>query len=240
MKYMDIYKEIRRQSKLSFKEGMLAGHFLTRDIGRFFSVWFIKHNIVPNQITMFMISFGIIGSILFALPNVWCKLVGYACWLMWFAMDCSDGQVARYTKNFSQYGTEMDFMAHLIDHPCMNIAIWITFLQMKIIDPIWLSAFFVVSISIELIVRNILSFNFFHKKLHPEYVKVTRDERGLFRYLLSELISYPTMIICYSWIIVVDYCEHLGFSLWGFIVWLLIKTLFNVRMVLKTLNEFYK
>ncbi|MDE5758277.1 MAG: CDP-alcohol phosphatidyltransferase family protein, partial [Allobaculum sp.] len=123
LSYKELYRDIRVQSKIrEFRKAMLAGHFLTRDIGRICSVWFIKHNIVPNQITLLMIMFGIIGSILFAIPNVWCKILGYCGWLMWFAMDCSDGQVARYTKTFSKYGTEMDYMAHLIDHPLMNMA----------------------------------------------------------------------------------------------------------------------
>ena len=31
--------------------------------------------------------------------------------------DCSDGEVARITKRYSKFGTEIDYTAHVIDHP---------------------------------------------------------------------------------------------------------------------------
>lgn len=98
-------KEIKKLMKLQygkpkFTDNILADNFPCGDLGRIFSVWFIKHNVTPNNITMLMIAFGIIGSILFAIPSLPCKILGYLCWIMWYTMDNSDGQVARYTKNF--------------------------------------------------------------------------------------------------------------------------------------------
>lgn len=234
-----LYKEVRLQSKISFRKGMLAGHFLTRDIGRLCSVWFIKHNIVPNQITLFMILFGIVGSMLFAIPNIWCKIGGYLCWLMWFAMDCSDGQVARFTKTFSKYGTEMDYMAHLIDHPLMNLALWATFIEMNLFNPILVSFIFIISISGELILRNITAFDYYHSKLFK-----SNDDKNItpnwIKYLWCQNGYYPTLIVCYSWLIVIDYILKDGFSFWLYLVWLLMYFVGFFRVMIQNIFKFLK
>ena len=219
---------------------MLAGHFLTRDIGRICSVWFIKHNIVPNQITLLMILFGIIGSILFAIPNIWCKVLGYFGWLMWFAMDCSDGQVARYTKTFSKFGTEMDYMAHLIDHPLMNIAILMTFMQMDIINPILLCFIFILNISIELVLRNVIAFDYFHKKIYENSAKTERKIVPYMKYFITESILYPTMIICFSWIIIIGYGFDINWILYLYIIWLIVYIFLSIKAIIKHLIKYYK
>lgn len=239
--YKELYRDVCQQSKIvEFRKGMLAGHFLTRDIGRLCSAWFIKHSIVPNQITLLMILFGIIGSILFAIPTIWCKTLGYFCWLMWFAMDCSDGQVARYTKTFSKYGTEMDFMAHLIDHPCMNIAIFITFLQMDIVNPVLLCFIFIISISIELIMRNIIAFDYFHKKICAENNSVKSQSSSIIKYFIAQSILYPTMIVCFSWIIIIGYAFDLGCILYLYIGWLCVYVGLSIKTLICRLKKYYK
>lgn len=238
----EIKRIIKEQTGIeNFKDGMLAAHFICRPLSRPFSVWFIRHGVLPNQITLLMILFGMGGSILFLIPNIGCKIAGYAFWVLWFTMDLCDGQVARFTKKFSKYGTEMDYMAHLIDHLFMNLAIWLTFLQMDLINPLWLSGIFILCISFELVIRNIISFKFFHRKLEPvTNNNKANSESSLFKYLLTESALYPTMIICFSWLIVMDFYFHIGFSLWIFIIWLVIKIVLEIREILKTLSIYYK
>lgn len=240
MNSQELYKDIRKQSKIDFKRGMLAAHFLTRDIGRLCSVWFIKHGIVPNQITVLMIVFGIVGSILFAIPNVWCKIAGYLSWLMWFAMDCSDGQVARYTKTFSKYGTEMDYMAHLIDHPLMNIALWMTFIEMNVWNPIIVSALFIISISLELIVRNLTAFEYYISRSLGESKKTSTRTTPILKYFWRQITLYPSMIICFSWIIILDYYLQIGFSLILYTIWFLLYLLAILNGYYRLLCFFYK
>uniref|UniRef100_UPI0025A9486B CDP-alcohol phosphatidyltransferase family protein n=1 Tax=Bacteroides acidifaciens TaxID=85831 RepID=UPI0025A9486B len=211
-------KEIKKLMKLQygkpkFTDNILADNFPCGDLGRIFSVWFIKHNVTPNNITMLMIAFGIIGSILFAIPSLPCKILGYICWIMWYTMDNSDGQVARYTKNFSRYGTQMDFMAHLIDHPLMNIAIWLTFIQIvKPDDIMLLSLFSIMVISCEMLLRNITSFQFQMAK--EEKTSHAKNPQNIFKYLLIQLTLFPNIIVLFSWIIIVDYWLRIGFSIY--------------------------
>lgn len=216
---------------------MLAGHFLTRDIGRICSVWFIKHHIVPNQITVLMIVFGIIGSIAFALPNVWSKLVGYMFWILWFAMDCSDGQVARYTQTFSKYGTEMDYMAHLIDHTLMNIAIWLTYVEMGKFDAMILSLIFIISISCELSMRNLFTFGHYETNCNDTS---STAKCSIIKYLRQQLCLYPTMIVCFSWIVIIDYQLDSGFSLYLYCIWLILFLINYIVNMIARLKKIYK
>lgn len=237
----EIIQEIKRQTGMkSFRDGMLAAHFLCRPISRPCSVWFIKHNVKPNQVTLLMIIFGIIGSILFALPNVWLKIVGYVCWVLWFTMDLSDGQVARYTKTFSKYGTEMDYMAHLIDHPCMNIAIWATFIEMDIMNPTYLSLIFLITISCELIMRNIVAFDYFHNKINVSRNTIEYQKPSWLKYIITQSILYPTMIICYSWIIICGYEFRLEWVLYLYLVWLIVYLILTIKTICKHLIKYYK
>lgn len=237
--YKEIVSKIKSQTKIdNFRDGMLAAHFLCRPLSRPCSVWFIHHNVKPNQITLLMIIFGIIGSILFALPYALTKVLGYLFWILWFTMDLSDGQVARYTKTFSKYGTEMDYMAHLIDHPCMNLALWATFIEMNLWNPIIISGIFILSISIELLVRNIVSFDHY---IHPfiAEIKTAKKQIGWLKYILCQIPLYPTIIICFSWIIIIDYKLNIGFSLYMYVVWIIYMFLYWIRGVYKLTQYFY-
>lgn len=241
MNNKEIIQEIKKQTGIKdFRDGMLAAHFLCRPISRPCSVWFIKHNVKPNQVTLLMILFGIIGSVLFAIPNVWIKIAGYIFWILWFTMDLSDGQVARYTKTFSKYGTEMDYMAHLIDHPCMNIAILLTFLQMNIINPLVLCLIFIVCISIELIIRNVTAFDYFHKKLYANTNNIEQTKPSYLKYFIVESTLYPTMIICFSWIIIVGYAFDLEFVLYLYILWLIAYVILSLKAIIKHFFKYYK
>lgn len=237
-------KEIKKLMKLQygkpkFTNNILADNFPCGDLGRIFSVWFIKHNVTPNNITMLMIAFGIIGSILFAIPSLPCKILGYLCWIMWYTMDNSDGQVARYTKNFSRYGTQMDFMAHLIDHPLMNIAIWLTFIQIvKPDDIMLLSLFSIMVISCEMLLRNITSFQFQMAK--EEKTSHAKNPQNIFKYLLIQLTLFPNIIVLFSWIIIVDYWLRIGFSVYIFYGWAVYFILCTLRTTMITLMHFYR
>lgn len=240
MNNKELYKDIRKQSKIEFKRGMLAAHFLTRDIGRLCSVWFIRYGVIPNQITILMIIFGIVGSLLFAIPNVWCKIAGYISWLLWFAMDCSDGQVARYTKTFSKYGTEMDYMAHLIDHPLMNIALWMTFIEMNVWNPILISFIFLISISCEMYMRNCFTFDLYLNRDIKKGNKAIPIHKSFVKYLYQQLNLYPTLIILFPPILIVDYVIESNFAIYIYIIWLVVFVFNTLYYYVNRLKLFYK
>lgn len=223
----------------SIKEGMIAGH-LCRLMSPYCSAFFIQRGIAPNSVTILMILFGIVGSILFALPYGGTKIAGYICWYMWFTMDLSDGEVARYTQNFSKFGVEMDFMAHLIDHPLMNIALWLTFLKFNLINSNILAFIFLLSISIELVTRNIIAIqNYKHINGDKAHNNAIARTQSFIKYLLTQALLYPNFIIIFTPIVVLDWYLGIGFSLDLYIAWVIYCTIMFVRTIIKTLHTMY-
>lgn len=236
----EILKAVRASLPKGIRNDMLASH-VCKHLASYCSVLFIKWRLIPNQVTLLMIAFGVSGSILFGIPNVWCKAVGYLCWFLWFTMDVSDGQVARVTKTFSKFGTEMDYMAHLICHPLMNFAMWLTFLEMNIMNPILLSAIFMIIISAELVTRSLFEFTNYETRLSdaPRNGSAIKKS-GWFKYIVCDITLYPTLIVCFSWLIVLDYALDNGFSLLLFLMWGTLYLVVTVRSIGKMLAHFYK
>ena len=75
-------------------------------ISPYLSAFCVKKKIIPNVITLLMIPAALIASVCFSLNYLPCKIIGALFFHIWFAIDMSDGQVARYTKTFSKYGEE--------------------------------------------------------------------------------------------------------------------------------------
>lgn len=228
-------KQSRNYSKM--RDEMIAT-YAVKELASYCSVYFIKKSVRPNTITLFMILFGIIGSILIAIPDIFCKIAGYICWYLWFTMDVSDGEVARYKKQFSKYGAEMDFIAHLIDHPLMNIAIWLTFLSLDIINQNLLALIFISSISIELIMRNITSFQ--HYLMKNDTVSIKEKAYSWPKYFLTQFSLYPNMIIIFTPFMIADYYMHTGWALYLYISWFAYYALVSIRCIIQTFLWFYR
>lgn len=125
MKYSTIRKEYQHHelSSMVFVDpyATLLSPFVTKMC--------IKFHLIPNAVTLCMIGSGIIGAILFALPFLWSKILGTIFIHLWYVFDCSDGEVARITKRFSKFGTEIDYTAHVINHPLFLFSFLLTLLQ---------------------------------------------------------------------------------------------------------------
>ena len=143
--------------ELRFRDDLLICFLVYSRISPLLSWWFIKKKVAPNTITLLMIISGLIGAVLFSIPLLLCKIVGFMLFHLWFTLDCSDGEVARYTKKLSLFGREFDYMAHIINHPFFNLSLFLTYLQMGKYNVALLSIIFISFISIELIFRNLTS-----------------------------------------------------------------------------------
>lgn len=214
-------------------------------IGRVFSayctppltLYFLKHNIRANMVTLFMIFFGVLGSILFALPYCWSKVTGFVCFHLWFIMDCSDGDVARASEKFSTYGKEMDFMAHLICHPLMNLSLFITYLQMQKYDERLLAFIFIIFISIELVNRSYVLFVTYLPNDSRKQKQVVKF--NLFKYIIREISTYPNFILIFPILTILDYKFNIP-SLYPLIIWLSLFALQFSSDSLKRLFYYYR
>ncbi|MFZ2462253.1 MAG: CDP-alcohol phosphatidyltransferase family protein [Caldibacillus thermoamylovorans] len=154
---MDIAKEIKKEKNLSVKTTFLSSYLISERFSPYFSKFYIKKNVTPNMITMHMIISGIIGAILFAMPNIYVKILGAIFIHLWFILDCSDGEVARYTKTFSKFGKELDFMAHLINHPLFGLALFLSLVQLERYHFYLLAVLIMISNLLDYLNRNVIA-----------------------------------------------------------------------------------
>ena len=111
------YKEIRKNWQHNFYWDSVLVDAWAMLISPFITKFCLKLKLIPNVITLLMIASGIVGGLLFALPYTAAKIAGIVFIHLWYVFDCSDGEVARITKRYSKFGTEIDYTAHVIDHP---------------------------------------------------------------------------------------------------------------------------
>ena len=124
------YQTIRREYQ---HHGQLVGSVFVDPYATLLSPFVtklcLKLKLIPNVVTLCMIGSGILGAVFFALPFLWAKIAGTVLIHLWYVLDCSDGEVARITKRFSDFGTEIDYAAHVVNHPLFLLAFLLTLLQ---------------------------------------------------------------------------------------------------------------
>ena len=200
------YKEIKAATKFGPIKSRQISEYICMNLSPFFSMIFIKYNLRPNTVTLFMIVSGFLGACCFALPNTIFKVIGILLLFFWFIMDCSDGEVARATKQFSKYGKEMDYMAHLLDHPASNLAMWITYIQIGTYNIYTISALFIILISVELMTRNMISMAVYNKGNNMG--KVEQYNPSWLKWFFLQLVYFPNIVLFLPIVILGDY---LGF-----------------------------
>lgn len=239
-KYQKIKQIIIKQSGIThFQENMIASHFICKWLSKFFSIWFINHKVKPNTITLMMIIFGIVGSILFAIPNIFSKFIGYMFWILWFTMDLSDGEVARYTKTFSKYGMHLDYIAHLVDHPAMTIAIWLTLIQTFPKCVFVISLCIISVIAMELINRNLIAFKYLELKYSDNTTKPIQYKSNIIKYIFTQLLLFPNVIVVFSWIIIAEYYLKSEYILYILLLWVIYFILISLYELIKVIKQYY-
>ena len=68
--------------------------------------------ITPNHLTLLMIPTGIAGGIILSIGTAWSFVVGGALFVILNILDAADGELARYTKQTSDFGDYLDRVAH--------------------------------------------------------------------------------------------------------------------------------
>lgn len=147
------------KTNLHAKENVLVSH-IVKFISPITTYLLLKTKLRPNDITILMIFSGIIGAILFAIDNLLIKILGIIFIYLWFTFDLSDGEVARIKKQFSKFGKEIDYCAHIINHPLFNISFAINLVKMTGNSVYYL--IFMILISCNLVYRFIINMNYLY------------------------------------------------------------------------------
>lgn len=201
MSYYDTVIKLKQTNKITIKSDFLVGFLISKRISPYFSAFYIKRKIAPNTITIHMIISGIIGAIFFSFPNIYFKIIGAIFMQIWFILDCSDGEVARETNTFSKYGKELDYTAHIINHPLFSISLLISMLEVKKYDNTLIITIFFLITYLDLYCRNICAFHLI-KSLKEKEIQI-KEKKVSFLKKIKEKVKriieiftiYPNFIL---------------------------------------------
>jgi len=194
-------------------EDIIVDHY-AKLISPLFTRLFVRIGVTPNRVTILMMVSGVIGAVLFALPYIACRVFGLVFIHLWYVLDCSDGEIARITRRFSKFGTEIDYTAHIVNHPLFNLAFTCGLLSMRRYNPQLVLFASILSISAELVSRNLTAFYYMYKlKMSQE---ISENDDRLFRKACIHIVNlfaiYPNYVILFPLAYIADYLIGTSFA----------------------------
>jgi phosphatidylglycerophosphate synthase len=94
-------------SAVKFSDGFFTTFFVS-PYSRYVARWAARRGFTPNQITVVSLLLGILAAIAFAFGTRAGLITGAVLLQVAFMTDCVDGQLARYTRQFSALGAWLD------------------------------------------------------------------------------------------------------------------------------------
>jgi phosphatidylglycerophosphate synthase len=91
-----------------------AGRLYMRRLSPYATLLFARWGWSPNMVTVAFIVSGVAGGVLAAVPGLLAAVGVFLCFQLYLLFDCSDGELARYTRRFSPAGVFLDRMGHYI------------------------------------------------------------------------------------------------------------------------------
>ena len=82
--------------------------FVLRKVSKLLTFVAVKIGATPNQVTMSSFAIGLYAAFLFAQGDFWSILIGAVLLQVSIIVDCVDGELARYTRKFSELGAWLD------------------------------------------------------------------------------------------------------------------------------------
>ena len=199
----------------------------------------LKLNVIPNQVTIFMIISGIIGAFIFSLPNIFLKLIGIIFIYLWYLLDCSDGEIARIKKKYSLFGKELDYLAHFINHPLFVISFAVSIIQLGryefknviiifliiLVTNIWVRVVF--------ILEHILNIKKYNKN---NSIKKHTVKKKLIK-IWANTVFLPNFTFIFPITYIIDFYYNTSISYY-ISVWLLISTItFSIAKIIHILKK---
>ncbi|MEV1173408.1 CDP-alcohol phosphatidyltransferase family protein [Nonomuraea sp. NPDC049784] len=85
-----------------------AGVLYMRQLSIYVTWALTKTSVTPNQLTWVMTVAGIAGGVVLALPGLWAAVAAALLIQVYLLLDCSDGELARWTGQTSLVGVYLD------------------------------------------------------------------------------------------------------------------------------------
>jgi phosphatidylglycerophosphate synthase len=85
-----------------------AGVLYMRRISLYVTWLMTRTSVTPNQLTWVMTVAGVVAGVVLALPGLWAAVVAAVLVQVYLLLDCSDGELARWTGKTSLTGVYLD------------------------------------------------------------------------------------------------------------------------------------
>ncbi|WDZ89944.1 CDP-alcohol phosphatidyltransferase family protein [Nocardiopsis sp. HUAS JQ3] len=100
-----------------------AGRLYMRDLSPYLTTFFVRLGVPPNPITYLMMAFGVLAGVVVAFGGLWSAIVAALFVQVYLLLDCSDGEVARYTGRTSVAGIYLDRIGHYVSEIALLIGL---------------------------------------------------------------------------------------------------------------------
>jgi phosphatidylglycerophosphate synthase len=100
-----------------------AGRLYMRRFSPYLTRLVLRTPLPANGVTALMIPAGLLGALSFTFAGIWPAAVGVLLVQLQLLLDCSDGEVARWRKQFSPVGVYLDQLAHYSTEAAIPAAI---------------------------------------------------------------------------------------------------------------------
>ena len=112
--------------------------FFVSPYSKYIARWAARRGMTPNQVTTISVLIGLLAAIAFATGERWGLIAGAVLLQLAFTTDCVDGQLARYTRQFSKLGAWLDSVFDRTKEYLAFAGLAIGASRMG--DPVWLLA----------------------------------------------------------------------------------------------------
>jgi hypothetical protein len=112
--------------------------FFVSTYSRYIARWCAHRGFTPNQVTTVSVLIGLVAAVAFATGERWGLVTGGVLVYFAFVTDCVDGQLARYTRQFSKLGAWLDSVFDRTKEYLAFAGLAIGASRMD--DPVWLLA----------------------------------------------------------------------------------------------------
>ena len=102
-----------------------AGRLYVRRLSPYVTRALIPTRVSPNAVTWAMTVVGLLAAAVLTLPGVWPAAVALVLIQVQILLDCSDGELARWRRQYSTAGIYLDRFAHYLTETALPIALGI-------------------------------------------------------------------------------------------------------------------
>jgi len=227
------YRQIRRDYQSGdLVEPVLVDHY-AKLISPIFTNLFFEAGLAPNTVTVLMMCTGFVGAALFAMPLLGLKACGVFFIHTWYVLDCSDGEVARITKRFSKFGNEIDYTAHMVNHPLFNLAFVWSLIGLDRWNSRLILLVAIFAISAELVLRNLCVFHYIYDSKVGTNAAAVRTHRSFLNNLASCVVGffsiYPNFVLVFPLTYFVDFFLGTSLSFYYLLIQTIVSSLSAVR-----------